>query len=86
MAAGKWVLHKSFLEDSRQVGHFVDEEPHEWGTEVPGEQPNKLAKAAKRWRVKLETQRKVNKQKSFYLKITVFENTSVHTHKNAAFF
>ncbi|KAK3750779.1 hypothetical protein QZH41_015324 [Actinostola sp. cb2023] len=58
IAAGKWVLHKSYLEDSRQAGHFVDEESHEWGTDVPGEQPNKLAIAARRWRLKLKEQRK----------------------------
>jgi topoisomerase (DNA) II binding protein 1 len=64
MAAGKWVLHKSFLEDSRQFERFVNEEPHEWGTEIPGEQPNKLAMAARRWRIKLEETRKASKRKT----------------------
>lgn len=59
VAAGKWVLHKSYLEASRQAGFFVDEAPHEWGQEVPGEPPNKLAAAARRWRLKLRQQRAV---------------------------
>ncbi|EDO38946.1 predicted protein, partial [Nematostella vectensis] len=58
MAAGKWVLHKSYLEASREEGVFVREAPHEWGVEVAGEQPNKLATAAKRWRCRLAHQRK----------------------------
>lgn len=54
VAAGKWVLHKSYLEASRQAGTFVDEEEHEWGRIVRGsEKPSELAKAARRWRIKL---------------------------------
>ncbi|XP_015753275.1 PREDICTED: DNA topoisomerase 2-binding protein 1-like [Acropora digitifera] len=37
VAAGKWVLRKSYLEASREAGFFVDEASHEWGLEVPGE-------------------------------------------------
>ncbi|XP_062515664.1 DNA topoisomerase 2-binding protein 1-like isoform X2 [Corticium candelabrum] len=58
VAAGKWVLHKSYLEASRQAGKFVKEEQHEWGKEVSGkEKPTELAKAAKRWRVKINTEK-----------------------------
>jgi len=57
VAAGKWVLHKSFLEASREAGFFVDETPHEWGQENPGEPHNKLAAAARRWRLKLRQER-----------------------------
>ena len=54
VSAGKWVLHKSYLEASRQAGKFVNEEEHEWGRVVSGkEKPSDLAKAAQRWRVKL---------------------------------
>lgn len=58
ISAGKWVLHKSYLEASRQAGKFVNEEEHEWGRVVSGkEKPSDLAKAAKRWRVKLDALR-----------------------------
>lgn len=53
IAAGNWVLHKSYLEASRKAGHFVDEEPHEWGVEIPGEPLSNLAIAARRWRMEL---------------------------------
>lgn len=59
VAAGKWVLHKSYLEASREAGFFVDESCHEWGQEVPGEPHNKLAAAARRWRLKLCQERAV---------------------------
>lgn len=57
VAAGKWVLHKSYLEASREAGFFVDEASHEWGLEIPGEPYNKLAAAAQRWRLKLIEER-----------------------------
>ena len=57
VAAGKWVLHKSYLEASREAGCFVNEEEHEWGTEA---EPSKLTIAACRWRRKLEEERKVS--------------------------
>ena len=59
VAAGKWVLHKSFLEASREAGVFVDEVSHEWGQNVPGEPLNKLATAAQRWRLRLLQERAV---------------------------
>ena len=61
VAAGKWVLRKSYLEASREAGFFVDEASHEWGLEVPGEASNKLASAALRWRLKLIQERAVRK-------------------------
>lgn len=63
VAAGKWVLHKSFLEASREAGYFVDEAPHEWGQENPGEPHNKLAAAARRWRLKLRQERAVSQMR-----------------------
>ena len=56
MASGKWVLHKSFLEASRESGEFVDEINHEWGS-----QPNASAFAcsARRWRIDLAEKRKL---------------------------
>ena len=56
VAAGKWVLHKSYLEASREAGFFVAEESHEWGTE---QEPTKLTLAVRRWRKKLSIERKV---------------------------
>ena len=57
VAAGKWVLHKSYLEASREAGLFVQEEDHEWGTE---KEPSKLTMAVRRWRKKLSKERKVS--------------------------
>ncbi|XP_030062412.1 DNA topoisomerase 2-binding protein 1 isoform X2 [Microcaecilia unicolor] len=61
MAAGKWVLHRSYLESCRAVGHFVQEEDYEWGSNsilnvLTGinAQQKKLAVAAMRWRKKLQ--------------------------------
>ncbi|XP_069504813.1 DNA topoisomerase 2-binding protein 1 isoform X2 [Ambystoma mexicanum] len=61
MAAGKWVLHRSYLESCRAVGHFVQEEDYEWGSSsilvaLPGInlQQRKLAISAMRWRKKLQ--------------------------------
>ncbi|KAM6315171.1 DNA topoisomerase 2-binding protein 1 [Aegotheles albertisi] len=60
MAAGKWVLHRSYLEACRGVGCFVQEEDYEWGSNsilnvLPGINVNqkKLALAAMRWRKKI---------------------------------
>ncbi|XP_010021745.1 PREDICTED: DNA topoisomerase 2-binding protein 1, partial [Nestor notabilis] len=60
MAAGKWVLHRSYLEACRGAGCFVQEEDYEWGSNsilsvLPGISINqkKLALAAMRWRKKI---------------------------------
>jgi topoisomerase (DNA) II binding protein 1 len=58
VAAGKWVLHMSYLEACREAGKFVDEEPHEWGTMVSGKQPTALEEAARKWRLALTEKRK----------------------------
>uniref|UniRef100_A0A7M4EKL8 DNA topoisomerase II binding protein 1 n=1 Tax=Crocodylus porosus TaxID=8502 RepID=A0A7M4EKL8_CROPO len=57
MAAGKWVLHRSYLEACRAARCFVQEEDYEWGSNsilnvLPGININqkKLALAAMRWR------------------------------------
>ncbi|XP_005406872.1 PREDICTED: DNA topoisomerase 2-binding protein 1 isoform X2 [Chinchilla lanigera] len=61
VAAGKWVLHRSYLEACRTAGHFVQEEDYEWGSSSILEvltgisvQQQKLALAAMRWRKKLQ--------------------------------
>ncbi len=60
-AAGKWVLHKSFLEDSRATGAFVAEDMHEWGVARVGTIIQPLEAAPKTWRLALaEKQRKVS--------------------------
>ncbi|XP_067342884.1 DNA topoisomerase 2-binding protein 1 isoform X2 [Channa argus] len=57
MAAGKWILHRSYLEACRSVGHFIQEEEYEWGSSsildaLPSitSQQRRLALAAMRWR------------------------------------
>ncbi|XP_041040482.1 DNA topoisomerase 2-binding protein 1 isoform X2 [Carcharodon carcharias] len=61
MAAGKWVLHRSYLEACRTAAKFIQEENYEWGSSfildvLPGIsiQQKKLAVAAMRWRKNLE--------------------------------
>ncbi|XP_061413501.1 DNA topoisomerase 2-binding protein 1 [Lethenteron reissneri] len=65
MAAGKWVLHKSYLEACRSMGRFVQEEEYEWGSSHIldalanlSTQQRRLAAAAMRWRKKLQLQRR----------------------------
>ncbi|NXS63818.1 TOPB1 protein, partial [Brachypteracias leptosomus] len=60
MAAGKWVLHRSYLEACRAAGGFVQEEDYEWGSSsilnvLTGINVNqkRLALAAMRWRKKI---------------------------------
>ncbi|XP_024071709.1 DNA topoisomerase 2-binding protein 1 isoform X3 [Terrapene carolina triunguis] len=64
MAAGKWVLHRSYLEACRAAGCFVQEEDYEWGSNsilnvLSGINVNqkKLALAAMRWRKKIHKRR-----------------------------
>ncbi|XP_027237421.2 DNA topoisomerase 2-binding protein 1 isoform X2 [Penaeus vannamei] len=62
IASGKWMLYISFLEESMKLGHFVEEEPHEWGNPEatflpklqPGSLETKLATAAHRWRLAIQ--------------------------------
>uniref|UniRef100_A0A5F9DGV6 DNA topoisomerase 2-binding protein 1 n=1 Tax=Oryctolagus cuniculus TaxID=9986 RepID=A0A5F9DGV6_RABIT len=61
VAAGKWVLHRSYLEACRTAGRFVQEENYEWGSSsildvLTGitEQQRRLALAAMRWRKKIQ--------------------------------
>ncbi|XP_070586247.1 DNA topoisomerase 2-binding protein 1 isoform X3 [Erythrolamprus reginae] len=67
MAAGKWVLHRSYLEACRAAHSFVKEEDYEWGsnsilsvlTEINIVQ-KKLAFAAMRWRKTIQRRREQN--------------------------
>ncbi|XP_068200123.1 DNA topoisomerase 2-binding protein 1 [Antennarius striatus] len=61
LAAGKWILHRSYLEASRAIGHFIPEEEFEWGSSsildaLPSitSQQRRLALAAMRWRKSLQ--------------------------------
>ncbi|XP_014869751.1 DNA topoisomerase 2-binding protein 1 [Poecilia latipinna] len=61
MAAGKWILHRSYLEACRSVGHFIQEDDYEWGScsileALPSitSQQKRLALAAMRWRKALQ--------------------------------
>ncbi|KAM4688611.1 DNA topoisomerase 2-binding protein 1 [Discoglossus pictus] len=61
MAAGKWVLHRSYLESCRAMGRFVQEDDYEWGCSSIldalcsiNNQQKMLAVAAMRWRKKLQ--------------------------------
>ncbi|XP_051538717.1 DNA topoisomerase 2-binding protein 1-A-like isoform X2 [Myxocyprinus asiaticus] len=70
MAAGKWILHRSYLEACRAEGHFIQEEQYEWGSSsildaLPSinSQQKRLALAAMRWRKTL--QGCINKEGAF---------------------
>uniref|UniRef100_A0A8D3E031 DNA topoisomerase II binding protein 1 n=1 Tax=Scophthalmus maximus TaxID=52904 RepID=A0A8D3E031_SCOMX len=61
MAAGKWILHRSYLEACRSVARFIQEEEYEWGSRsildaLPSinSQQRRLALAAMRWRKALQ--------------------------------
>ncbi|KAM4606619.1 DNA topoisomerase 2-binding protein 1 [Polymixia lowei] len=61
MAAGKWILHRSYLEACRSVGHFIQEDEYEWGSSSIlnalasiTSQQKRLALAAMRWRKTLQ--------------------------------
>ncbi|KAI3355378.1 hypothetical protein L3Q82_018222 [Scortum barcoo] len=61
MAAGKWILHRSYLEACRSVGRFIQEDDYEWGSSsildaLPSitSQQRRLALAAMRWRKTLQ--------------------------------
>ncbi|XP_069015761.1 DNA topoisomerase 2-binding protein 1 isoform X2 [Embiotoca jacksoni] len=57
MAAGKWILHRRYLEACRAAGLFIQEDEYEWGCSsileaLPSitSQQKRLASAAMRWR------------------------------------
>uniref|UniRef100_A0A663MEZ6 DNA topoisomerase II binding protein 1 n=1 Tax=Athene cunicularia TaxID=194338 RepID=A0A663MEZ6_ATHCN len=84
MAAGKWVLHRSYLEACRGAGCFVQEEDYEWGSDsilnvLPGINVNqkKLALAAMRWR------KKIHKGRQETGIVEVFSGHSVSLFKEA---
>ncbi|KAM5313641.1 DNA topoisomerase 2-binding protein 1 isoform 3-T3 [Glossophaga mutica] len=61
LAAGKWVLHRSYLEACRAAGRFVPEEDYEWGSSsildaLTGISvlQRQLALAAMRWRKRIQ--------------------------------
>ncbi|XP_037312426.2 DNA topoisomerase 2-binding protein 1 [Pungitius pungitius] len=61
MAAGKWILHRSYLEACRSVDRFIQEDEYEWGSgsildALPSitSQQRRLALAAMRWRKSLQ--------------------------------
>ncbi|XP_029978784.1 DNA topoisomerase 2-binding protein 1 isoform X2 [Sphaeramia orbicularis] len=61
MAAGKWILHRSYLEACRSVSCFIEEDSFEWGSSsileaLPSitSQQKRLALAAMRWRKALQ--------------------------------
>uniref|UniRef100_A0A3Q3F945 DNA topoisomerase II binding protein 1 n=1 Tax=Labrus bergylta TaxID=56723 RepID=A0A3Q3F945_9LABR len=61
MAAGKWILHRSYLEACRSVGRYIQEDEYEWGSSsildaLPSitSQQRRLALAAMRWRKTLQ--------------------------------
>ncbi|XP_058035608.1 DNA topoisomerase 2-binding protein 1 isoform X2 [Ahaetulla prasina] len=67
MAAGKWVLHRSYLEACRAAHSFVKEEDYEWGSNsilsvLTGINvvQKKLAVAAMRWRKTIQRRREQN--------------------------
>lgn len=51
IASGVWVLKPEYMEESIKQGKFVNEEDYEWGN---GPDDTYIAKAAPRWRLRLE--------------------------------
>ncbi|ORX87579.1 BRCT domain-containing protein [Anaeromyces robustus] len=51
IASGIWVLKPEYMEESINQGRFVNEEDYEWGR---SSSDSNIAKAAPRWRLKLE--------------------------------
>ncbi len=62
-AAGKWVLHKSYLEACRAARRFIEEDEHEWGAgHRSGEGRGEvlpLEAAPRQWRLTLAQRRNV---------------------------
>lgn len=54
VASGKWILHKSYLEASREAAMFVGETDHEWGCRP---EDSDFYASGKRWRMELEKER-----------------------------
>ncbi|XP_018314728.1 DNA topoisomerase 2-binding protein 1-A isoform X2 [Mycetomoellerius zeteki] len=62
IASGKWILHCSYLQDSKREGRFLDEEEYEWGNpknknkipEPNSELENAIGAAVYKWRLKLQ--------------------------------
>jgi hypothetical protein len=56
VAAGKHILHPSYIEDSFEAGHFLPEEDYEWGTVIDtcdvkyDDFHRSLAKASEMWK------------------------------------
>ncbi|EDV27656.1 uncharacterized protein TRIADDRAFT_53583 [Trichoplax adhaerens] len=62
MASGKWLLRKSFLDESQLAGRFVSEEEHEWGSDHANNSSlSKLSIAARRWRKKVQEENRNRK-------------------------
>ncbi|KAG5323618.1 TOPB1 protein, partial [Pseudoatta argentina] len=62
IASGKWILHCSYLQDSKREGRFLDEEEYEWGNpksknkipESSSKLENTIGAAVYKWRLKLQ--------------------------------
>ncbi|XP_018339764.1 PREDICTED: DNA topoisomerase 2-binding protein 1-A isoform X3 [Trachymyrmex septentrionalis] len=62
IASGKWILHCSYLQDSKREGRFLDEEEYEWGNpksknkipEPSSKLENAIGAAVYKWRLKLQ--------------------------------
>ena len=57
VAAGKWILHPSYVRDSVKAGHWLEEDKYEWGDarnqfiQDKNSQEWKIAAAARKWRM-----------------------------------
>ncbi|RZF42232.1 hypothetical protein LSTR_LSTR004381 [Laodelphax striatellus] len=83
IAAGHYILHTSYLDESHKCGYFLPEDQFEWGNELakenlpnlPVESERLLADAAYRWRMKISNSK--NKTGAYVkIKAIIFTNSN----------
>ncbi|KAK6180631.1 hypothetical protein SNE40_008642 [Patella caerulea] len=88
VAAGKWILHKSYFEACRQQHKFVQEELYEWGGESTRSLPGitktvlNLAMAANTWRQKIQEMTKSQEKGGAFLGWKVILHTDKKKESN----
>jgi len=55
IAAGKWVIHPSYIDECEKAGRFLKEDKYEWANvQDLSQTKRKFAKAAQTWRIRLD--------------------------------